>query len=255
VILLFGGTSEAGPLAAALQGEGWPVLVSTATEAPLALPEGVRRRAGRLDAAGIAALAAREGAVALVDAGHPFALDLHSALAQAAVGAGLPLVRFERPAPAPPEHARLARDHVEAANIAFGFGGPVLLTTGSRTLAPYVLEARRRGLPLKARVLDHPESLAACATAGLRPEEFCVGRGPFTVEDTLALLRALGAAALVSKDSGEAGGLRAKAEAARLGNATLVLVSRPRPTTGAPTDLPTFLAALRAALGGHHAPR
>ena len=49
MILLFGGTSETAPLAGALLAEGWSVLVSTATDTPLALPEGARRRVGRLD--------------------------------------------------------------------------------------------------------------------------------------------------------------------------------------------------------------
>ena len=248
MILLFGGTSETAPLARAMLAEGWPVLVSTATEAPLALPEGARRRAGRLDAAGVLTLARQEGATALVDAGHPFAVELHATLAESAAMSGLPLVRFERLPSGFSGNARLVGDHQEAARIAFGFGGPVLLTTGSRTLPPYVAEARRTGLPVAARVLDHPESRAACEASGLRLEEILLGRGPFSVADNRAALRALGAAVLVSKDSGEAGGLEAKAEAARLENAVLVLVRRPQ-SSGAPSDIPTFISALRAALG------
>lgn len=252
MILLFGGTSETAPLAEALLAEGWPVLVSTATEAALRLPEDVRRRIGRLDTEGVVTLARREGARALVDAGHPFAVDLHATLAEAATRSGLPLVRFERPATEVFGHARMAADHEEAARIAFGFGGPVLLTTGSRTLAPYVDAARRSGLPVRARVLDHPESRAACEAAGLRPEETCFGRGPFSLEENRAALRTLGAVALVSKDSGEAGGLEAKAEAARLEHAALVLVLRPQPC-GAPTDIPTLVSALHEVFGGRHA--
>lgn len=147
-----------------------------------------------------------------MDAGHPFAVELHATLAESAAA--------ERPAPCEIRtaslrfsgNARLVGDHQEAARIAFGFGGPVLLTTGSRTLAPYVAEARRTGLPVAARVLDHPASRAACEASGLRLEEMLLGRGPFSVADNRAALRALGAAVLVSKDSGEAGGLEAKAK-------------------------------------------
>ncbi len=252
MILLFGGTSETAPLAESLLAEGWPVLVSTATEAPLALPEGVRRRAGRLDAAGVVALARQEEATVLVDAGHPFAVELHATLAEAAACSGLPLLRLDRPVSEVFGHARMTADHEEAARIAFGFGGPVLITTGSRTLAPYVAEARRTGLPLAARVLDHPESRAACEAAGLRPEERLLGRGPFSLEENRAALRTLGAVALVSKDSGEAGGVEAKAEAARLECAALVLVRRPQ-SSGAPTDLLALISALREVLGGRHA--
>jgi precorrin-6A/cobalt-precorrin-6A reductase len=248
VILLFGGTSETAPLTEALLAQGWPVLVSTATEVPLKLPGGVRRRTGRLDAEGIIALARKEKATAIVDAGHPFAVELHESLTKSAALSGLPLLRFERPVMKPPENALLAIDHKEAALLAFGFGGPVLLTTGSRTLKPYVSEARRTGQPVVARVLDHPDSRAACEVAGLRPEEILFGRGPFSLEENRVALRALGAVALVSKDSGEAGGLEAKAEAARLEDAALVLVRRPLPSE-APSDVPTLIMALRAALG------
>ena len=76
-------------------------------------------------------------------------------------------------------------------------------------------------------------------------EEMLLGRGPFSVADNRAALRALGAAVLVSKDSGEAGGLEAKAEAACLENAVLVEVER---CSDALLFHPTLIADIRAAI-------
>lgn len=227
MILLLGGTSETAPVATAILARGWRVLVSTATEAPLELPDGAERRCGRLDAEGLARLCRDRGIRILVDASHPFATALRAEARQAAERMDLPFLRFERPEGDRLEDALMAEDHGEAARRAFACGGPVVLTTGSRVLEPYVAESRRTGLPLLARVLDHPESLEACCRAGLKPAEWVTGRGPFTVEDTVRLLLHGRAAALVTKDSGEAGGVPLKAEAARQAGARLVVVRRP----------------------------
>lgn len=227
LILLLGGTSETADLAAVMRECGWPVLVSTATDAPLDLPQGVERRCGRLDAAGLAALCRSRHVQVLVDASHPYATTLHAEAESAAVQVGIPHLRFMRDTSELPLDARIVSDHEAAARAAFACGGPVVLTTGSRHLEPYVREARRTGLPLIARVLDHPDGLAACQQAGLSPAEIITGRGPFSLEANLDLLRHAEAACLVTKDSGEAGGLTAKVEAARRHGAALVIVQRP----------------------------
>lgn len=244
-LLLLGGTSETAPLAQALQDQGWAVRVSTATDAELALPAGVQRRMGRLDAAGLADLCRREGCRALVDAAHPFATALQEEARRAAALAGLPCLRFRRPQDPLPDQAHVMATHDAAARLAFAFRGPVALATGSRTLAPYVAEARRTGLPLTARVLDHPESLEACRAAGLESWEVVTGRGPFSLQENVLLLASTGAAALVTKDSGEAGGLSAKAEACRRTGAHLVVVQR---QDGEGLDLPGLLAATQPLL-------
>ena len=58
MILLLGGTSETARFAAELARDGHTVLVSTATDVPLALPEhpALSRRSGALDRAAFAAL-------------------------------------------------------------------------------------------------------------------------------------------------------------------------------------------------------
>ncbi len=81
MILLIGGTSETPPLAAGLAAAGYAVLVSTATDVPLAIEEHprIRRRTGRLDEEGLVALAGEEGVRAIVDAAHPYAAAAHAA--------------------------------------------------------------------------------------------------------------------------------------------------------------------------------
>lgn len=247
MILLAGGTSETAPLARALLGAGHSVLASMATDAPLDLPlhERFELRRGRLDGAGFAELLSARGVRAVVDASHPFATALRAELSAACRVAGVPRVRFERSAAVvPPEGTAMVDDHEAAAVEAFRDGAPVLLTTGSRHLAPYVREAGRRGVPLYARVLPEEESLRACAVAGIASERVEAARGPFAVDDTRALLRRWGIGTLVAKDGGGASGLAERLAASRAEGVRVVLVRRPDMETGSVTSEELLLAAL-----------
>ena len=245
-ILLLGGTSESAPLAGALLAAGHSVLVSQATDAPLDLPEHprLRRRRGRLDVDGLADLIRAEAIGAVVDAGHPYAVELHRCAQAACTATGVPVLRFARPTAPLPAWVEVCADHVAAAESACTAGASVLLTTGSRHLAPYANIAKRTGAILWARVLDDPASFAACAAAGIPPERIHAGRGPFSPAETLALLQRSGATVLVSKDSGEAGGLEAKLSAARVAGVRMLCVARPSEPYYAVHDPATLLAHL-----------
>ena len=248
MILLLGGTAETAALTAVLAAAGWHVLVSTATDAPLELPvhERIERRIGRLDRAGLAALIRERGVRVVVDATHPYAAEAHATARAAAEETGRPCLRWQRRATALeglPVHE--AADHEAAARQACSLGQPVLLTTGSRNLEPYVREARRRGVRLIARILPHPESLAAGARAGLTAADLIAARGPFSLEDNLEIIRKFEIGVLVTKDGGAEGGMPAKLEAARQAGCAVIVVRRPAgETTATYSTLPELLAAL-----------
>jgi precorrin-6A/cobalt-precorrin-6A reductase len=233
MILLLGGTSDAGPIALQLAERGHRVLVSQATDVPLAMPPhpGIETRRGPLDAAGLAELVARRGVAAIVDAAHPYAERLHAAAAAAARQTGVPLVAYLRPglAESDLQALQLAADHAAAAHAAFAHGRTVLLTVGAGNLAPYVARSRATGVPLVARVLDRPESRAACRRAGIPAAGIIAGRGPFGVEENRRHIRQFQVGVLVAKDSGRAGGTAEKLEAARLEGCRVILLGRPRP--------------------------
>lgn len=228
-LLVFGGTQETGPLAAKLLDRGHAVLVSTATNAPLALPDRAERRFGRLDAAGISALALDQRIDAIVDAGHPFATELHRECLRSAKLAGIPYLRYARAPSTATQDVHPVSTHEEAASLACRLGHRVLLTTGSRNLECYVREAAQNGCLLFARVLDHPDSLTACTCAGLDPEKTFFQRGPFSLSDNLALLESTRANVLVTKDSGIQGGVDEKLLAAKQKGLPIVMVKRPEP--------------------------
>ncbi|MFH1118154.1 MAG: precorrin-6A reductase [Pseudomonadota bacterium] len=249
MILLIGGTSETAPLGSALASAGWKVLVSTATDVPLDVGDhpNVMHRSGKLDEGGMARLMAETGIRIVVDASHPYASAVRSTARVVCHRLGIPYLTFVRPSMVEEEDfIHFAADHEHAAREAFAFGRPVLLTTGSRNLAPYAAEAGRTGIPLIARVLDHPDSLDACRGAGIPETNIVTGRGPFSRQENRSVIRRFSIGCLVTKDSGAAGGVPEKIAAARQENCRVVVVNRPERTDE--TTCSTFeevLAAVR----------
>ncbi|MBI3580790.1 MAG: precorrin-6A reductase [Nitrospinae bacterium] len=230
MILLLGGTSETREIALSLAGTGETVLVSTATdnELDVGVHENITRRVGRLDAEGMAELIRVKGVRLVVDATHPFAAEVQETARRAAETTGVRHIRFQRPAS---DHAAdgvvYAEDHESAARAAFSYGGTVLLTTGSRTLLPYVKESARTGVPVIVRVLPHPESLEACRKAGIPDSSVITGRGPFSVGENFDVITNRGVAVLVTKDSGREGGVPEKIIAAKRASCRVVVIRRP----------------------------
>lgn len=230
MILLLGGTSESATIAAALAAAGVRVLVSSATDLASSVGAStlVSLRTGALDDEGLGALIAESGARAVVDATHPYASAVTKNAQLAAARAGVPFLRYLRPPVVAEAFGCVCvGDHEKAALRAFLPGRPVLLTIGTRNLMPYLREAKRTSVPVVARVLPAQESLRACEAAGLSREQVIPAQGPFSVEQTVEVIRRHVIGVLVTKDGGVEGGVPEKLEAARREGCEVVLVARP----------------------------
>lgn len=247
-IVLLAGSTEATVLArrlAVLPG-GVSVTMSFAgrTAAPAAPPAGVAVRIGGFGGIhGLVDLLNRDRVDALIDATHPFARQMpHHALA-ACETAGVPLLRVERPAwtSQPDDHWIDASDVADAAAIvkrsAFR---RVLLTIGRQEVAPFIACTEQQ---LFVRSIDPP------AAESLGQATLLLARGPFTVDDELALLRDLDIDAIVSKNSG-GDATNAKVTAARILGLPIIMVSRPAGTGATTVQTPdealTWLLALQS---------
>ncbi len=230
-ILLLGGTSETAPLALALAQAGYSVVVSTATDAPLNIGEhpAISRRCGRLDTTQMICFIKQQSICAIVDATHPYATQLHKTARQVAQQLPCPYLRYQRQELQSNQTDCIrATDHQQAALLACKIQRPILLTIGSRNLSSYVDAAKQCQIPLFARVLDHTESIAACDQAGLDKDKRIIGRGPFTLQQNCTLIRQHQIGVIVTKDSGIAGGVLEKIEAASLEGCTVIIVQRPQ---------------------------
>ena len=253
MILLFGGTSETRMVLEALAPFQWPTLVSTATEEPLSFPTApwIHHRAGRLNHDTLAELIDHLSITCLIDASHPFAEVLHQTAASVALIKRIPYFRYERPSFFHPS-AILTQSHLEAAQLACAFGQPILLTTGSKNLAEYVTLARTHEIPLFARVLNHAESISSCLDAGLRADQLIFGRGPFSVADNRALIQRLKIGSMITKESGVAGGVDSKLEAALAENCRFIMVLRPTHNPSGFSSLPALIDSIQSYF--HHHP-
>jgi precorrin-6A/cobalt-precorrin-6A reductase len=230
MILLLGGTSETALLAQSLTSAGYGVLVSTATDIPLAIGThpGIQRRAGSLDENGLRAIIETREIRAIVDATHPYAVQVRKMARQVAERMKIPYLSYIRPtAIQESESIFYAINHEEAAGVACSFGRPILLTIGSKNLGSYVEQSKKAGLKLVVRVLAERGSVEACQSAGVTKEFIVTGRGPFSVEENRTVIKKFKIGVLVTKDSGTAGGFPDKIEAARLENCQVVVVQRP----------------------------
>jgi precorrin-6A/cobalt-precorrin-6A reductase len=230
MILLLGGTAETALLALKIAEQGLKILVSTATDIPLAIPlhQGISTRQGRLDEKGMTALIHTEGIRAIVDCTHPYADLVHQTARRVAAGLSIPCFTLIRPSGIKNGDSVLyAANHEEAACLAFSFHRPVLLTTGSQNLAPYVREASGANTRLIVRILPERDSLGACRAARIADENIIARRGPFSTEENRATIREFAIGVLVAKDSGQAGGTPEKIEAARREACRIIVVRRP----------------------------
>lgn len=71
------------------------------------------------------------------------------------------------------------------------------------------------------------ESREACEKAGILPSRVITGRGPFTLEENMDVIRKHRVRVLVTKDRGKAGDGPQKLEAARITNCEVIVVARP----------------------------
>lgn len=235
-ILILGGTEEARQLAAQLVKLGHDVTTALAgkTSEPL-LPAGNVRVGGFGGGDGLADYILSEGFERLVDATHPYAVEIKKNAVRAAELAGLRLVRLLRPGWAEPQYAFWK--HVasaEEAAEALPRGSRALLTVGHRKLEPFL---RRTDCSFVIRSIEPPEwELPVNVTSIL-------ARPPFFFNGELALLQEQGITHLVCKNSGGAQ-TEAKLQAALRLRLPVFMIARPELPPA--YDVPTVGRALAA---------
>ena len=228
-LCIFAGTTEGRRLAELLAGQPVRVLACVATdygEALLPRSENVEISAGRLDAAQMRALFAQRRFDLVVDATHPYAVQVSGHIAEASRATGTEYLRLDRAQADEADGAVIVESVRAAADWLAAHPGTALLTTGAKELAPY---AAVEGFAERfyVRMLPAEESLRACLQAGFLPSHIIAMQGPFSTEMNAATLKAVRADYLVTKDSGDSGGFREKLEAARQAGARCVVVGRP----------------------------
>jgi precorrin-6A/cobalt-precorrin-6A reductase len=219
-ILILAGTSEARDLANALLAQGRDVVSSFAgvTRHP-ELPGGEIRVGGFGGTDGLAAFLEAECITCLVDATHPFALQMSTHAHSAANRVGLPLLRLERP----PWKQQAGDRWISVATMAeaarhIPAHARVLVTTGRKSLPQFFA---RKDLAGTIRTIEPPEHALPSGWALLQD------RPPYTTKSERALMTQQDISILVTKNAGGSA-TAAKLTAARELRIAVVMITRPQ---------------------------
>ena len=229
VNLIFGGTSEGRELFSWMKERKMPVLLSVATDYGKEICTDFENDpavlSGRLNAEEMGQLFSVQGIHRVIDATHPFAVEVSANIREACKQCNIPYIRLLRKNVEYPG-ALLCHSTAEAAELLKKEPGRILLTTGSKELSTFT------GVPgfterFYVRVLPSEESLHLCHEAGLPGSHIQAMQGPFSEKWNRLLIREWKIDLLVTKASGTRGGFEEKISAAQKERIRVLVIVRP----------------------------
>lgn len=189
---------------------------------------GIRVHVGKLDWAGITCMVQESNISCIVDASHPFAKEVSVNAIRSCEETGAAYLRFERKNTVAEGNGVIrVKGFEEAAEAAGKFEGNILLTIGSNHINVFTEKIPDYKMRLFARILPDSRMVAKCEEAGLSAGNILALKGPFSEEMNIEFLKYCKAAVMVTKESGETGGMDQKLNAAEKLGIPVVLVERP----------------------------
>jgi precorrin-6A/cobalt-precorrin-6A reductase len=220
-ILLLGGTTEASLMARALAEAGMDAVFSYAgrTADPVAQPL-PQRVGGFGGVAGLVGYLRAEGISHVIDATHPFAAGMSGNAVEACAAAGCGLIALQRQpwVAGPLDRWTHVQDIAAAVGALPDAATRVFLAIGRQHVDLFAGAPQHQYL---LRLVDAPQG-----TLALPHTEIVLARGPFRVEDDVALMQLHRVQIVVAKNSGGSGA-RAKIDAAAQLGLHVVMIDRP----------------------------
>ena len=168
----------------------------------------------------------------LIDATHPFAEHITQTSVSIARELEIPYIRFERPTTnlenIDTSHIIYVKSFDEAGKLIddqFSEGN-VLHFAGANTMAEIV-----KYVPVDRfypRILKVESSLVKCRELDIDPEHIIPMTGAATLEENVELIERYDASVMITKESGEIGGVIEKIEAANEKDIAIVMIQRPK---------------------------
>lgn len=232
MILVLGGTLDSRELTDALLKKGKEVCYSSLTTiATDRIPDNPRltKISGQLDGSTLRETLTIYNVSLCIDATHPYAREISENAIWACDALNVAYIRLERPSHIDEGEDILAYDtYEEVRDYLIGAMGKsdrnILLTTGSRQLEVF------EGLPKErtyVRVLPTMGVLKKCENLGYKTRHIIAMQGPFSVKMNVATMEEFNIGFIVTKDSGDVGGVAEKVEAARKIDARILFIRRP----------------------------
>ena len=214
MILVFGGTTEGRKAVEVLEEGGSPYYYSTKTgEQDLTLHHG-QRIDGALDAEAMQNFCREHDIRLMVDAAHPFAVQLHQTIAEVSDALKIPAIRYERIFPERDASLEWLDSYDQVPHDI----KTLLATTGVQSISKLKpLEAA--GVKVYYRILNRESSIALAQKQGARMEQLCYFEDPKEVP--------VEADAILLKESGLSGGFQEKVDAAKAKGMRILVLKRP----------------------------
>lgn len=228
---LIGGTQESAQLARVIAQAGLPCIISVATESARNLyPNlaGLQVQVGRLNAESLPKFLQTAAIAAVLDASHPYAVEISQLAIRMAAQLQIPYLRYERPMWQQVEnyHATTTFDSFEQLLAGNELQGErVLLTVGYQPLRLFCPWQSRA--TLFARILPSLTALEAALAAGFTSDRLLALRPPITAELEKALWQQWQISMVITKASGQPGGETVKRQVAAELGVKLVAIARP----------------------------
>lgn len=168
----------------------------------------------------------------LIDATHPFAEHITQTSASIANELKMPYIRFERPT--------TNLENIDTSNIHYvkSFddagkliesefnNGNVLHFAGANTMEDILKYVSCE--KFYPRILKVPSSLKKCEELGVSDDHIIPMTGAASLEENIELIERYNARVMITKESGEIGGVIEKIEAANQKNIAIIMIQRPQ---------------------------
>ena len=167
----------------------------------------------------------------LIDATHPFAAHITQTSAGIAKELEIPYIRFERPITnlenIDTSHIHYVNSFDDAGKLIAGkfSQGNVLHFAGANTMADIV-----KYVPVERfypRILKVENSIRKCDELGIDSSHIIPMTGAATLEENIDLIEKYDASVMITKESGEIGGVVEKIEAANQKDIAIIMIQRP----------------------------
>ncbi len=237
-IVVFSGTSDSVEIIKLLVKNGFNVIASVATNEGtkmLSNIDNIKISEERLDNEKMTEFLIKSKTNIVVDGSHPYAENVSKTAIEVCKNIGIKYIRYERPSEGVNDNCIFVENYEKAVEFVEKINGNILVTTGVNNIEKYMAlnDYKNR---IFARVLNNEKSYSKAKDIGLSDEHILQGNGIYTTSDNIDVIHKYNIKAVITKDSGKAGGFLEKAQAAKICDIPIVIIKRPSVQYGNVTD-------------------
>lgn len=222
------------------------IVVSTATEYGYEIYKEFKAKHFNyepLNAEGFKELINKFGITVFIDASHPYASEVSKNLINVCEHMNIDYIRYERKSffdnlsrnniekEGSKEDVIFVEAYEELQEVFNKIEGNILNTTGSNN-ALKIESLKGENNRIIHRILPSPKVISKLLDNGISMEDIIAIKGPFGFEINNGIIKEYNIKALITKDSGEEGGMKEKIDSALLNNVKIIVIKRPKMAYG-----------------------